>query len=160
MNDIEEIREELVSGGYLRDRNKKGNKKKKKNQLPSLQVFTSTDGTEIYVGKNNLQNEYLTNRLANSNDTWLHTKDIPGSHVVIRSTSFSEKTLEEAAMIAAYYSQAKESSSVPVDYTNIRHVKKPSGAKPGFVIYDNQKTLFVTPSEDLVKTLPSYIKNG
>lgn len=160
INDVEEIREELVSEGYLRDRNKKENKKKKKkNQLPSLQVFTSSDGTEIYVGKNNLQNEYLTNRLASSNDTWLHTKDIPGSHVVIRSTSFSEQTLEEAAMIAAYYSQAKESSSVPVDYTTIRHVKKPSGAKPGFVIYDNQKTLFVTPSEDLIKRLPSHIKN-
>lgn len=160
INDIEEIREELVSGGYLRERNKKGNsKKKKKNQLPSLQVFTSSDGTEIYVGKNNLQNEYLTNRLANANDTWLHTKDIPGSHVVIRSSSFSAKTLEEAAMIAAYYSQAKESSSVPVDYTYIRHVKKPSGAKPGFVIYDNQKTLFVTPSEELIKKLPSHIKN-
>lgn len=160
MNDIEEIREELVSQGYLRDRSKKGTKKKKKNQLPSLQVFTSSDGTEIYVGKNNLQNEYLTNRVASSNDTWLHTKDIPGSHVVIRSSSFSDTTLEEAAMIAAYYSQAKESSSVPVDYTLIRHVKKPSGAKPGFVIYDNQKTLFVTPSEDLIKKLPSHIKNG
>lgn len=123
-------------------------------------MFTSSEGIEICVGKNNLQNEYLTNRLASSGDTWLHTKDIPGSHVVIRSSTFGEVTLEEAAQLAAYYSQAKESSSVPVDYTLVRHVKKPSGAKPGFVIYDNQKTLFVTPDEERIKQLPSVIKNG
>ncbi|WP_433707143.1 Rqc2 family fibronectin-binding protein [Paenibacillus illinoisensis] len=159
MNDIEEIREELVQQGYLRDRNKKG-KKKKKNDRPTVHQFTSTEGIDILVGKNNLQNEYVTNRLASANDTWLHTKDIPGSHVVIRSTDFGEATLEEAAQLAAYFSQAKESSSVPVDYTYIRHVRKPSGAKPGFVIYDHQKTLFVTPNEELVKSLPSTIKNG
>ncbi|MBY0216626.1 NFACT family protein [Paenibacillus illinoisensis] len=159
MNDIEEIREELVQQGYLRDRNKKG-KKKKKNDRPTVHQFTSTEGIDILVGKNNLQNEYVTNRLASANDTWLHTKDIPGSHVVIRSTDFGEATLEEAAQLAAYFSQAKESSSVPVDYTYIRHVRKPSGAKPGFVIYDHQKTLFVTPNEELVKSLPSSIKNG
>ena len=159
MNDIEEIREELVQQGYLRDRNKKG-KKKKKNDRPTVHQFTSTEGIDILVGKNNLQNEYVTNRLASANDTWLHTKDIPGSHVVIRSTDFGEATLEEAAQLAAYFSQAKESSSVPVDYTFIRHVRKPSGSKPGFVIYDHQKTLFVTPNEELVKSLPSTIKNG
>ncbi|MFC9710195.1 NFACT family protein [Paenibacillus sp. NPDC056933] len=159
MNDIEEIREELVQQGYLRDRNKKG-KKKKKNDRPTVHQFTSSEGIELLVGKNNLQNEYVTNRLASSNDTWLHTKDIPGSHVVIRSTDFGEATLEEAAQLAAYFSQAKESSSVPVDYTLIRHVRKPSGAKPGFVIYDNQKTVFVTPNEELIKSLPSTIKNG
>ncbi|MCM3205836.1 NFACT family protein [Paenibacillus sp. CC-CFT742] len=159
MNDIEEIREELVQQGYLRDRNKKG-KKKKKNDRPTVHQFTSTEGIDILVGKNNLQNEYVTNRLASANDTWLHTKDIPGSHVVIRSTDFGEATLEEAAQLAAYFSQAKESSSVPVDYTFIRHVRKPSGAKPGFVIYDHQKTLFVTPNEELIKSLPSTIKNG
>lgn len=159
MNDIEEIREELVQQGYLRDRNKKG-KKKKKNDRPTVHQFTSSEGIELLVGKNNLQNEYVTNRLASANDTWLHTKDIPGSHVVIRSTDFGEATLEEAAQLAAYFSQAKESSSVPVDYTFIRHVRKPSGSKPGFVIYDHQKTLFVTPNEELVKSLPSTIKNG
>lgn len=159
MNDIEEIRDELVQQGYLRDRNKKG-KKKKKNDRPTVHQFTSSEGIEILVGKNNLQNEYVTNRLASANDTWLHTKDIPGSHVVIRSTDFGEATLEEAAQLAAYFSQAKESSSVPVDYTYIRHVRKPSGAKPGFVIYDHQKTLFVTPNDELIKSLPSTIKNG
>ncbi|MFF2015986.1 NFACT family protein [Paenibacillus sp. NPDC058177] len=158
LNDIEEIRDELVGQGYLRDRSKKG-KKKKKATRPTLQVFTSSEGIDIYVGKNNLQNEYLTNRLASSNDTWLHTKDIPGSHVVIRSESFGDATLEEAAQLAAYFSQAKQSSSVPVDCTLIRHVRKPSGSKPGYVIYDHQKTLFVTPVEDMIKGLPNTLRS-
>ncbi|WP_379133469.1 NFACT family protein [Paenibacillus sp. sgz500958] len=158
LNDIEEIRDELVGQGYLRDRNKKG-KKKKKATRPTLQVFTSTEGIDIYVGKNNLQNEYVTNKLASPNDTWLHTKDIPGSHVVIRSDQFGDTTLEEAAQLAAYFSQAKQSSSVPVDTTLIRHVRKPSGSKPGFVIYDHQKTLFVTPDEEMIKRLPSVLKS-
>lgn len=158
LNDIEEIREELVGQGYLRDRSKKG-KKKKKATRPTLQVFTSSEGIDIYVGKNNLQNEYLTNRLAAANDTWLHTKDIPGSHVVIRSDNFGDATLEEAAQLAAYFSQAKQSSSVPVDATFIRHVRKPSGSKPGYVIYDHQKTLFVTPDEERIKSLPSMLRS-
>lgn len=157
LGDIEEIREELVAGGYLRERVRKGAKRKKSNK-PQLLCYTSSEGIEIYVGKNNLQNEYVTNRLANSNDTWLHTKDIPGSHVVIRSTEYGDATLEEAAMLAAHYSQAKSSSMVPVDFTLIRHVKKPSGAKPGFVIYDQQKTVFITPDEDKLKALPHGIK--
>lgn len=158
VHDIEEIRDELVGQGYLRDRSKKG-KKKKKNTRPTLQVFTSSEGIDIYVGKNNLQNEYLTNRLASPGDTWLHTKDIPGSHVVIRSESFGDATLEEAAQLAAYFSQAKHSSSVPVDSTLIRYVRKPNGAKPGYVIYDRQKTLFVTPDEQLVKSLPNALRS-
>ncbi|WP_310832870.1 Rqc2 family fibronectin-binding protein [Paenibacillus pedocola] len=158
LNDIEEIRDELVNQGYLRDRSKKG-KKKKKSTRPTLQVYTSSEGVDIYVGKNNLQNEYVTNRLASANDTWLHTKDIPGSHVVIRSEEFGDATLEEAAQLAAYYSQAKQSSSVPVDCTLIRHVRKPSGAKPGFVIYDHQKTLFVTPDEERIKSLPNVLRS-
>lgn len=159
LSDIDEIREELVQQGYLRDRSKKG-KKKKKNDRPTLHVYTSSEGFEMLVGKNNLQNEYVTNRLAAPNDTWLHTKDIPGSHVVIRGTGFGDPTLNEAAQLAAYFSQAKQSSSVPVDCTLIRHVRKPSGAKPGFVIYDHQRTLFVTPDEPLVKSLPNTVKNG
>lgn len=158
LNDIEEIRDELVSQGYLRDRSKKG-KKKKKATRPTVQVYTSSEGVDIYVGKNNLQNEYVTNRLASPNDTWLHTKDIPGSHVVIRSEAFGDATLEEAAQLAAYYSQAKQSSSVPVDCTLIRHVRKPSGAKPGFVIYDHQKTLFVTPDEERIRNLPNTLRS-
>ncbi|MEK8131939.1 NFACT RNA binding domain-containing protein [Paenibacillus filicis] len=157
IQDIEEIREELVGQGYLRDRSKKL-KRKKANAKPLLACYTSSEGIPVYVGKNNTQNEYLTNRLAQSGDTWLHTKDIPGSHVVIRSTEFGDATLLEAAQLAAYYSQAKESSQVPVDYTLIRHVRKPGGAKPGFVIYDHQKTLFVTPEAERLKQLPMTVK--
>ena len=157
LQDIEEIRDELTEQGYLKDRSKKNRKKKKKDK-PSLSCFTSSEGIAIYVGKNNTQNEYLTNRLAGSGDTWLHTKDIPGSHVVIRGESCSDQTLLEAAQLAAYYSQAKASSQVPVDYTLIKHVHKPSGAKPGFVIYVNQKTLYVTPDENKIKQMKVVIK--
>ncbi|GBF12176.1 NFACT family protein [Tepidibacillus sp. HK-1] len=150
VEDIDDIREELIEQGYLRDR-KRQNRKKKKD--PEIEQFISTEGHPIFVGKNNRQNEYLTHRLASSSDTWLHTKDIPGSHVVIKSREFGEKTLLEAATLAAYFSKAKHSSQVPVDYTRIKYVKKPNGAKPGFVIYENQKTVFVTPDEKLVETL-------
>ncbi|MFB9330573.1 NFACT family protein [Paenibacillus aurantiacus] len=155
--DIDEIREELVEQGYLRDRAKRG-AKKRKNAKPSLLCYTSSEGIPIYVGKNNTQNDFLTNKTAGPNETWLHTKDIPGSHVVIRAAEFGNATLEEAAMLAAHYSQARSSSLVPVDYTLIRYVKKPSGAKPGFVIYDHQKTLFITPDEQRIKSWPSVIK--
>lgn len=157
LGDVEEIREELIEQGYIRDRSKKA-RKKKANQKPLLSCFTSSEGIPIYVGKNNTQNEYLTNRLAQSADTWLHTKDIPGSHVVIRSPQYGEATLHEAAQLAAFYSQAKESSQVPVDFTLIKHVRKPSGAKPGFVIYDHQKTLFVTPDSEALKRMPVSVK--
>ncbi|ANE47469.1 hypothetical protein SY83_15605 [Paenibacillus swuensis] len=157
LSDIDEIREELIEQGYIRDRNKKG-KKKKKNDKPQLLCYTSSEGIPIYVGKNNTQNEYLTNRLASPSDTWLHTKDIPGSHVVIKSVSFGDSTLEEAAMLAVYYSQARESSQVPVDYTLIRHVRKPNGAKPGFVIFDNNKTVYMTASEEKIKQLAVAVK--
>ncbi|WP_040948588.1 Rqc2 family fibronectin-binding protein [Gorillibacterium massiliense] len=157
LSDIEEIREELAEQGYLRIRRKKEGKKKKKDH-PALTCYSSSEGVSIFVGKNNLQNEYLTMKLAQSGDTWLHTKDIPGSHVVIRSQSFSEETLHEAAQLAAYFSQARESSSVPVDYTLIRYVRKPAGAKPGFVIYDRQKTLYATPDEKLIRELKSHLQ--
>lgn len=147
--DIEEIREELMEGGYLKQRQSR-NLKQKKAHKPTLEHYVSSDGTEIIVGKNNKQNEYLTNKFAARDDVWLHTKDIPGSHVVIRSKNPSEETILEAANIAAYFSKAKNSSAVPVDFTAIRFVKKPSGSKPGFVIYDNQQTIYVTPNEDLV----------
>ncbi|MDF2660608.1 MAG: fibronectin-binding protein, partial [Paenibacillus sp.] len=159
LGDIEGIRDELVEQGYLRDRGgKKGKAKKKKTDKPLLTCYTSGEGIPIYVGKNNIQNEYLTNRLAQPNDTWLHTKDIPGSHVVIRADTFGETTLHEAAMLAAYYSQAKSSSQVPVDFTLIRHVRKPNGSKPGYVIYERQKTLFVTPDDEAVKSMPVTVK--
>ncbi|TLS35273.1 Rqc2 family fibronectin-binding protein [Pseudalkalibacillus caeni] len=149
--DVEEIREELEEQGYIRKRSKRT--KPTKNTRPTLDRYVSSDGTELLVGKNNKQNEYLTNRLASKTETWLHTKDIPGSHVVIRNPEFTEQTLLEAANLAAYFSKARESGSVPVDYTLIKHVKKPSGAKPGYVTYDNQNTVYVTPDPDLVLQL-------
>ncbi|MFB5194114.1 NFACT family protein [Neobacillus sp. KR4-4] len=150
--DIQEIREELVEGGYIRERQKK-KLKKAQNAKPVLDHFKSSDGTDIIVGKNNKQNDYLTNKLAARDEIWLHTKDIPGSHVVIRSKEPSSETIREAAILASYFSKARNSSSVPVDFTKVRFVKKPSGAKPGFVIYDNQQTIYVTPDEELVLKL-------
>ncbi|MCM3713136.1 Rqc2 family fibronectin-binding protein [Halalkalibacter oceani] len=149
--DIEEIREELMEEGYLRRRH--APKKKKKETKPQVEQYCSSTGIDFFVGKNNKQNDYVTNTLGRQDEIWLHTKDIPGSHVLIRSTDPDETTLQEAATVAAYFSKARQSSSVPVDYTRIRHVKKPNGAKPGFVIYEQQTTLFVTPDEDLVRSL-------
>jgi predicted ribosome quality control (RQC) complex YloA/Tae2 family protein len=150
--DIQEIREELIEGGYIRSRQKR-NAKKMSNAKPILDHYLSSNGTEIIVGKNNKQNDYLTNKLAARDEIWLHTKDIPGSHVVIRSKEPIEETIHEAANLAAYYSKARNSSSVPVDFTKVRFVKKPNGAKPGFVIYDNQQTVYVTPDEEIVLKL-------
>src|SRR5699024_11765771 len=110
-------------------------------------------GTVTLCGRNENQNEYVTHKVAPRYDTWLHTLNLPVSYVVIRSNNPSEETLIDAAELAAYYSQARMSSSVPVDYTLIRHVKKPAGAKPGYVTYDNQKSINVTPSEEKIKNL-------
>ncbi|WP_307257064.1 Rqc2 family fibronectin-binding protein [Oikeobacillus pervagus] len=146
--DIEEIREELAEEGYIKIKVQK--RRKKPNDKPVLETYLSSDGTLIFVGKNNKQNDYLTNKFARRDEIWLHTKDIPGSHVVIRNEDPTEQTILEAANLAAYFSKAKHSSSVPVDFTKVRHVKKPSGSKPGFVIYENQQTIYVTPNPDTV----------
>lgn len=156
--DIEEIREELIEQGYIRARGLKKGFRKKKKDRPALLSYTSSEGIPIYVGRNNTQNDYVTNKLGSPNDTWLHTKDIPGSHVLIRSQEYGDQTLREAAVIAAYYSKAKQSSNVPVDYTRIRNVRKPNGAKPGFVTYEGQTTIYVNPDEALIQSLPSAIK--
>ncbi|WKB34896.1 hypothetical protein QS257_13835 [Terrilactibacillus sp. S3-3] len=95
----------------------------------------------------------MTTKVGRKEEIWLHTKDIPGSHVVIRSENPTEQTLSEAAAIAAFFSKSRLGSRVPVDYTKIKYVKKPNGAKPGYVIYTDQKTLFVTPNESLVLNL-------
>ena len=145
--DIEEIREELAEQGYMKAQK---SKKKKKPTKPTVESYVSSSGIPISVGKNNKQNDYVTFKVASKSDTWLHTKDIPGSHVIIHHNDPDETTILEAAAIAAYFSKARESSSVPVDYTEVRQVKKPNGSKPGFVIYFEQKTVFVTPDEDLV----------
>ena len=148
--DIEEIREELAEQGLLRLRH---SKRKKKPTKPVPEKFISSTGIAISVGKNNKQNDYLTFKIGKRHEIWLHTKDIPGSHVVIHSENPDDTTIKEAAILSAYFSKARESSSVPVDYTEIRHVKKPNGAKPGFVIYFEQKTLYVTPDEAVVMQL-------
>jgi predicted ribosome quality control (RQC) complex YloA/Tae2 family protein len=113
---------------------------------PAPLRFTSSDGLPIWVGKNNKQNDHLTFKVARSHDMWLHTQNIPGSHVVVQADGeIPERTIQEAAMLAAYYSQARESSRVPVVYTRRKHVRKPRGARPGMVIYEQEKTLFVNP---------------
>lgn len=149
-DDIAEIREELNELGLMKAR---GKNKRQKVKKPKPETYQSSTGISISVGKNNKQNDYLTFKMANRHDIWLHTKDIPGSHVVIHSDAPDEQTLNEAAILAAYFSKARESSSVPVDYTAVKQVKKPNGSKPGFVIYFEQKTLFVTPDEDIVRAL-------
>lgn len=141
--DVEEIRLELEEQGYQKQRRHK----RKKREKPKPDQYISSDGTVIYVGRNNRQNEYVTHKIAHKEDIWLHTLNIPGSHVIIKSSNPSEQTLLEAAQLAAYYSKARHSDSVPVDYTKVKYVKKPSGAKPGFVTYTDQKTMYVKPKK-------------
>ena len=143
--ELAQIREELTEQGYLKVQ--KG-RKAKQTSLPPLE-FESSDGFKILVGRNNRQNDRLTLKTASKNDIWLHTKDIHGSHTIIVSNGqqVSDTAIYEAACIAAYHSKARSSSQVPVDYTLVRYVSKPNGAKPGMVIYVNNKTLYVTPSE-------------
>lgn len=153
--ELEEIREELIQEGYIKKSHKKSRKKKRKNEYSKPYHYISSDGYDIYVGKNNRQNDYLTLRMANNDDVWMHVKTIPGSHVVIKAqgTKIPNTTLEEGAMLAAYYSKGRHSSNVAVDYCFKKYVRKPSGARPGMVIYDNYSTVYVTPKEELIKTL-------
>ena len=153
--DLDEIRTELAQQGYMKKKTAKKNKAQKQKKSKPLH-YISSDGFSIYVGKSNLQNDELTLRFAQSNDIWLHTKEIPGSHVIIQTNgtgTVPDDTLSEAAHIAAYFSKAKESSQVPVDYTLRKYVKKPNGAKPGMVIYETNKTIYVTPKEDIIRNM-------
>lgn len=142
--DIQEIRLELQQQGYIKGKKQKS-KKQRKVRLSKPEQFHTSDGTLVMVGKNNLQNDRLSFKIANKNEIWLHVKDIPGSHVVIRSTDPSEQTILEAAQLAAYFSKGRDSDNVPVDYLPVKRLHKPNGAKPGFVIFRGQKTLYVTP---------------
>lgn len=152
VSDIEDIREELRDGDYLKKKKSKKNRNKK-NKKSQPEAFVSSDGTSILVGKNNTQNDELTLRKARKSHWWAHAKDIPGSHVIIEDDDPSEETLEEACILAAYYSKYRLSSSVPVDVVQVKHIKKPNGAKPGYVIYEGQSTYFVTPSDEKVREL-------
>ncbi|SMS14347.1 NFACT RNA binding domain-containing protein [Levilactobacillus zymae] len=152
--DLIEIRLELQQGGYLRDHDhQKKAKKRRKQQISKPDQFTASDGTKISVGKNNLQNDKLTLHTAKRTDIWLHVKDMPGSHVIVHAADPSEQTILEAANLAAYFSKARASSTVPVDYVPVKRIHKPNGAKPGFVIFTGQKTVFVTPESALVDQL-------
>lgn len=155
--ELDEIRQELTEQGYLAAPVARPGKKKSKKErhIPRPHSFRSSDGFAIYVGKNNKQNDYLTLKMAAQDDLWLHTKDIHGAHVIIRveGREIPARTLEEAAALAAFFSKARASSKVPVDYTQARHVHKPKGARPGMVIYENQKTIMAEPDEDKVDML-------
>lgn len=143
--EIEEIKNELIETGYVRYRKNSKNSKKQKASKPLH--FVSSDGIDIYVGKNNLQNDDLSLKFANKNHLWLHAKDIPGSHVIVCAFEVPDKTLEEAAIIAGFYSKGKESSKIPVDYTKVKELKKPNGSKPGMVIYHTNKTVMINPND-------------
>ena len=146
-NGIREIREELSELGYIKQRNAKAQRKNSK--TPDFLEYKSSEGYRILVGKNNLQNDYITTKASAKNDTWFHTKGIHGAHVVVMNSGapISDETVVFAATLAAKNSKAAHSSNVPVDYTVIKNVKKPAGAKTGMVIYTTNKTVFVTPQE-------------
>ncbi len=150
-SELEEIRQELMRTGYIR----KGVSRRQQKTLPKSKPYhyRSSDGVDIFVGKNAAQNDRLTGE-ARPNETWLHAKEMPGSHVIIRrEEEIPRQTLLEAAILAAWYSKGQNSSGVPIDYTLRRYVKKPGGAAPGMVIYTNQRTLFMTVSESDVRKI-------
>lgn len=151
-NELSELIEELKDQGYIK--RDKGGKKKMKLAASKPMHFVSSTGADIYVGKNNRQNDELTLRFASPNDIWMHAKNIPGSHVIVKGANEQDTAaMTEAALLAAYYSRARGSENVAVDYTPRKYVKKPAGAKPGMVIYTTNKTAYVTPSEEAVAGL-------
>ncbi len=149
VKEIDEIKEELIKENYIKGSIKK--KKKKEDPVSKPYHFISSDGINIYVGKNNKQNDYLTLKFAQKNHIWLHVQNMPGSHVIIEEIreNIGEQTLVEAASLAAYYSKGKNSNKVLVDYTERKNVKKPANSKPGMVIYENFSSILVKPSKDL-----------
>lgn len=150
--ELAEIREELAREGYVRPERRRGGGARAPLSKPMR--FLSSDGIWIYAGKNNRQNDELTLKTAAGTQLWLHAKNIPGSHVIIGMEGMPPaQTLREAAMVAAFYSRARSSASVPVDYTERKNVKKPSGARPGMVIYTTNRTLFVTPDAARVNAM-------
>lgn len=149
--EIDELREELAEGGYLRMRN--GTKPTRVVLKPK--TYISDDGFTILVGRNNVENDRLTTKTAKGSDIWMHVKNIPGSHVVVlcEGQTPPDTTLTQAAVLAALHSKAADSKQVPVDYTPVKFVHKPAGAKPGFVIYDTNRTAYVDPDPALAMRL-------
>lgn len=149
LNDIKEIRNELVANRYIND----SKVDKRKDKVQPL-VYITDEGSEILVGKNNSQNELITHKLAKHNELWFHVKDGPGSHVVLRkSDDFTEMDIRTSAMIAAYYSTYKQSSSVEVCYTLVKYIKKIPGQKNCFVTFSNEKTIFIDPDSSFINNL-------
>lgn len=150
--EISAIKNELAQAGYIRKNNTASNKNQK--ALAPLR-FKTSDGFDVYVGRNNIMNDTLTLKTARNYDTWFHVRDGAGSHVICSTsgTQITDTAIHDCAVIAAYYSKARDSSNVPVDYTLVKNVKKPNGAKFGFVIYTMQKTEFVTPNFEEVEKL-------
>ena len=151
--DVQEIRTELMAEGVLKS--PRGSQKQRKVKSAGPMRFMSSTGYEILVGRNNAQNDELTTKVARRTDVWLHTQKVHGSHVIIRcmDTEPDEQTLTEAASLAAYYSEGRDSGKVPVDYTQVRRVKKPSGAMPGKVIYTDYQTIVAVPDAELAEKL-------
>lgn len=149
--DLTQIKEELIESGYI---HRKGSAKKVKITSKPFH-YVSSDGFDIYVGKNNFQNDQLTFQLATGNDWWFHAKKIPGSHVVVKTDGkeLPDRTFEEAARLAAYYSKGREQDKVEIDYIQKKHVKKPSGAKPGFVVYYTNFSMAVSSDISDIKQL-------
>ena len=146
VEELRTIRQELTDSGFLRYR--KNRNTKEKPGKPSPYAYTLTSGKRVFAGRNNKENDWLTLKKASSTDIWFHTKDIPGSHVIL-FTEGQEPTKEElfeAAAIAAWHSKGSSSENVPVDYTRVKYVKKPAGSKPGMVIFTHNKTLYVDPA--------------
>lgn len=147
--DIDAITDELTEQGYLRQQTK-GRRKRKKITEKNLPQFKLTSGKTVLVGKNNYENDWLTFKKANKSDYWFHVKNMPGSHTILRDSDPSEEDIRETAEIAAYFSKGRSSSHVQVDYVQDKALKKPNGAKPGFVIYRGQNSIEVTPDEESV----------
>lgn len=154
--EITEIKNELAQTGYLKRRT---DKKQKNAKVLRPMEFENEEGFKILVGRNNLMNDRLTLKTAKNYDLWFHTKEVPGSHVIIQNDGreFTDKVIREAAMLAAFNSRAGKSSNVAVDYTIIKNVKKPSGAKPGMVIYNDYKTEFVTPNSEELERIKRIV---
>ena len=144
MEDLEDIRSELIESGILRRKNAKEKPRRKRPE--PIEYFTSS-GRRVLVGRNNRENDILTFRTASPRDIWFHAKDIPGSHAVLftEGKQPEESDIYEAAAIAAFHSKAKLSGNVPVDYVRVKYVKKPNGARPGYVIFTNNNTVYVNP---------------
>ena len=153
-NEIEEIRQEMVAAGLIKEFGKKKKTALQKSQPLHIKL---RQGVDLYIGKNNKQNDYVTFTLGEPRDLWFHTKDIPGSHIIMKAAEPSQEDILLAAELAAYFSKARNSSNVPVDCVERRYVKKPAGSKPGFVIFTNQKTYYTTPDE---QALRSYLQQS